>query len=92
MHVRTVGLRGAEDAAIWSYAREHDFVVISKDNDFRQLSFVNGPPPKVVWLEVGNAGTAAILDLLRRERETLERFQTEAEAALLIVSLSIRAV
>ena len=58
----------------------------------RQLSFVNGAPPKVVWLEVGNAGTAAILDLLRRGRGTLERFRTEAEAALLIVSLSIRAV
>jgi predicted nuclease of predicted toxin-antitoxin system len=87
-----VGLRGAEDAAIWSYARDHNFVVVSKDNDSRQLSFVNGAPPKVVWLEVGNAGTAAILDLLTRERRTLEQFESDPEAAMLVVSLSIRAV
>jgi predicted nuclease of predicted toxin-antitoxin system len=52
LHVRSVGLRGAEDAAIWSYARDHDFVVVSKDNDFRQLSFVNGnysPSPVLSW-------------------------------------------
>ncbi|MGQ0595384.1 MAG: DUF5615 family PIN-like protein [Gammaproteobacteria bacterium] len=38
--------------------------MVSKDNDFRQMSFVKGPPPKVIWLSVGNAGTDAIARLL----------------------------
>jgi predicted nuclease of predicted toxin-antitoxin system len=47
-HVSSVGLRGADDARIWAYAREHGFTIVSKDNDFRQLTFLEGAPPKVV--------------------------------------------
>jgi predicted nuclease of predicted toxin-antitoxin system len=91
-HVRAVGLRGAEDAQIWSYARDHGFTIISKDNDFRQRSFLQGAPPKVIWLEVGNAGTDAIAGLLRAERGRLSAFEAEPESALLVLSLSVRAV
>jgi len=56
-HVNLVGLASATDQEIWAYAREHDFTVISKDNDFRSLSLVNGAPPNVIWLRVGNAST-----------------------------------
>jgi predicted nuclease of predicted toxin-antitoxin system len=92
VHVRSVGLRGAEDARIWQYAREHELAIVSKDNDFRQRSFLEGSPPKVIWLEVGNAGTVAIADLLQRERERLVAFETDGESALLIISLVPRAV
>jgi predicted nuclease of predicted toxin-antitoxin system len=92
LHVRSVGLRGAEDTRIWGYAREHRLTIVSKDNDFRQRSFLEGSPPKVVWLEVGNAGTAAIAETLQRERGRLLAFEAEAESALLVVSLFVRAV
>ena len=92
IHVRSVGLRGAADARIWQYAREHAFTIISKDNDFRQRSFLEGSPPKVIWLEVGNAGTVAIAELLQRERERLVAFETDPESTLLIISLVPRAV
>lgn len=45
-HVETIGLRGASDASIWIYAKSHDFVIVSKDNDFRQLAFLHASPPK----------------------------------------------
>lgn len=35
-------------------------MVVSKDSDFRQLAFLFGPPPKVMWLRVGNASTARV--------------------------------
>ena len=60
IHVRAVGLHGADDQRIWEYARDHGLTIVSKDNDFRQRSFLAGFPPKVVWLNVGNAGTRAI--------------------------------
>jgi len=47
-HVYDVGLRGAPDRRIWEYARENGFTIVSKDDDFRQRSFVHGAPPKVV--------------------------------------------
>lgn len=59
-HVRDCGLRGAPDRQIWAHARDSGFVIVSKDDDFRQRSLLEGAPPKVVWLQVGNAGTARI--------------------------------
>ena len=91
-HVRDLGLRGAPDGRIWDHALENDFVIVSKDDDFRQRSFLRGAPPKVVWLQVGNAGTAPIAGLLRDEASRIHSFQGEEESALLILSLSRRAV
>ena len=91
-HVRTAGLRGADDRQIWDYAREHGFAIVSKDTDFRERSYVDGAPPKVVWLDVGNAGTEAIEGLLRHERERVERFAASEEASFLILSLGANAV
>ena len=59
-HVTEVGLDIASDRAIWEYAGERDYVIVSKDTDFRQLAFLYGPPPKVVWLRVGNVSTSVI--------------------------------
>ena len=57
-HVRDLGLSGASDNRVWEHAKANGFVIVSKDDDFRQRSFLRGAPPKVVWLQVGNAGTA----------------------------------
>ena len=48
-HVREVGLHAADDDMVWAYAAEHGSVIVSKDADFHQRSFVLGHPPKVVW-------------------------------------------
>jgi predicted nuclease of predicted toxin-antitoxin system len=44
-------------------------------------------PPKVIWLNVGNAGTRAIGELLIRERGRVEAFSQQTEAPFLILSL-----
>ena len=49
-HIERLKMRGATDAAIWSYARDHGYTIVSKDNDFRQYAFLYGPPPKAIWL------------------------------------------
>ena len=46
-----------------------------------------GSPPKVAWLNVGNAGTSVILNLLRESRDEIVRFVAAPEEALLIVRL-----
>ncbi len=52
-----MGLKGAPDSKIWKTCREKDFIIVSKDTDFRERSFVEGPPPQIIWLDVGNTGT-----------------------------------
>jgi predicted nuclease of predicted toxin-antitoxin system len=91
-HVRDVGLQGAPDHLIWEHARVNGFVIVSKDDDFRQRSFVQGAPPKVVWLQVGNAGTSSIAELLLEHVGRLREFEGEEESALLILSTVRRAV
>ena len=82
----------AEDHQVWEYARAHAFAIVSKDTDFRERSLVEGFLPKIIWLDVGNAGTAAIAELLRSERERVERFETLEETSLLILSIGLSAV
>ena len=92
VHVRDLGLRGAEDRQLWEYARTHGFVIASKDTDFRERSYVEGAPPKVIWLDVGNAGTDAIAQLLQDQVERARQFISLEEASLLILSISTAAV
>ncbi len=42
-HVAALGLDTATDREIWDYAREHGYLIASKDSDFRQLAFLYGP-------------------------------------------------
>ena len=91
-HVINVGLRAAEDSQIWDYARTQGLVIISKDTDFRERSYVEGFPPKTIWLDVGNAGTMAIAELLRRERGRIDRFEKQEESSLLILSIGATAI
>lgn len=85
MHVREVNLAEADDADVWEYARENDLVIVSKDEDFHQLSFLHGPPPKVVWLRLGNCTTTEIEEALRASHSDLAEFCSDREGAFLIV-------
>lgn len=58
---------------------------MSKDTDFRERSFLEASAPKVIWLDVGNAGTASITELLRLELGKVVAFETDAEASLLVL-------
>ena len=74
-HVRDVGLRDAADAAIWSYAEQHGFVIVSKDADFQQRSFLFGHPSKFIWLRVGNCSTQRVEEVLRRYSDAITAFE-----------------
>jgi predicted nuclease of predicted toxin-antitoxin system len=84
-HVRQVGLGEGGDVAVWNYARDNDFVIVSKDEDFHQRSFLYGSPPKVVWLRLGNCTTQDIEDALRHNRVALTGFASQEEAAFLVI-------
>ena len=84
-HIEHVLGRGRGDDEVWERARVNGFAIASKDNDFRQRAFLSGPPPKVVWLSVGNAGTGEIAALLRSRADALSRFEANPEEALLVI-------
>jgi len=64
-HVHECGLGSADDLAVWNYARDNGFTIVSKDSDFQEQSILRGSPPKVVWLRTANCTSAQIENLLR---------------------------
>jgi predicted nuclease of predicted toxin-antitoxin system len=86
IHVREVGLKEAEDPIVWEYAKQQGFMIISKDADFHQRSFVLGFPPKVVWIKLGNCTTADVEQVIRKNFASIKSFAEDEEAAFLILS------
>jgi len=63
-HVHECGLETADDSAIWCYAKDHGFTIVSKDSDFQDRSVLHGHPPKFVWVRAENCSTIDIESLL----------------------------
>jgi predicted nuclease of predicted toxin-antitoxin system len=84
-HVRDLGFSCANDAAVWAFAKDSGYTIVSKDSDFHLRSFVEGHPPKVVWLQVGNCSTADIEGRLRTNAEELTRFHLDDTSAVFII-------
>ena len=82
-HVRHVGLASATDDTVWRFAAANGFTIVSKDSDFHQRSPTLGPPPKVVWLRIGNAPTIEIEELFRRRKAAIRSFGDDREGAFL---------
>lgn len=85
-HTFPLGLGEADDREIWGYARTYGFAIVSKDSDFHQLAVREGPPPKVVWVRLGNCSVDAVEAILRERRTNLEHFDAGLEAFLVIGS------
>jgi predicted nuclease of predicted toxin-antitoxin system len=83
-HVRDCGLKGQADQAIWEYARNHGFTVVSKDGDFYQRSLLSGAPPKLVWLCLGNCTRNQLLNLLLAHEKDIRSLETAPESVLLL--------
>ncbi len=86
MHVRDVGLATADDERIWLHARDRGYLIVTKDDDFRQRSFLRGAPPKVVWAKLGNCSTADIEQALRSRYTMIVAFAADEMGALLVVA------
>ena len=84
-HVRDFELESADDFDIWTFAIDEGFAIVSKDSDFHQLAFAEGPPPKIVWIQRGNCTSCDIAELLHAARGAIEEFLEEPETAFLIL-------
>jgi len=73
-HVMMIGLDESEDEKIWDYANKNNFTIITKDADFNELSLLNGFPPKVIWIRVGNCKIAEIENIVRRNNIAINDF------------------
>ncbi len=85
-HVRLMGLERAKDEAVWNYAREYEFALVSKDADFYQRSFLYAAPPKVIWIQRGNCATDDIEKIMRTHQADILRFLDDPQTTFLILT------
>ena len=85
VHVRMVSLREAKDPSIWQYAKDNNLTVVTKDEDFRDLYFTKGFPPKVILIKRGNCPTKTIEAILRSNLDSIQKLLTDPDIGLLIL-------
>lgn len=88
-HVRPLGLAEADDREIWDYAAREGFTVVTKDDDYQQLGMLLGPPPKVIWIRLGNCQVEPLEALLRQALAAVREFHANPDLAVLTLPLQI---
>ena len=88
-HIDFLKMQGTTDTSIWEYAKTENYIIVSKDNDFRQRSFLFGSPPKVIWLSVGNGGTRVIKELILENTMIIRDFSQDPSEGLLVLEATI---
>ena len=86
LHLRDCSLKGATDEAVWEYARDNGFAIVSKDSDFYQRSLLYGYPPKLVWLRIGNCTRESLVMLLITRAEDIRVFGADFIESTLVLS------
>lgn len=85
-HQKFFGLEEAADMDIWSFARKNGYAIVTKDDDFRELSMAFGHPPKVIWIKAGNIRKSSLEDFLREKAAAISNFVESEEGSLLVLS------
>ena len=84
-HVEDCGLLNGLDEDVWRFAAKNGFAIVSKDSDFSELSVLQGSPPKVIWLRIGNCTTEHAALALRDSLASIQAFlQTNEESCLVL--------
>lgn len=86
IHVRDIGLKAADDIEVWNYAKTNELIIVSKDSDMHERSFILGYPPKIIWIRLGNCSTLDVESLLRREFAVIEMFYQDNYVSFLALS------
>jgi predicted nuclease of predicted toxin-antitoxin system len=65
VHVLDVELARVNDLAIWAYAAQHRYTIISKDADFADLALLAQAKVQVIWVRIGNCRAFLLLEAFK---------------------------
>src|ERR1035437_3618182 len=85
IHVSEIGMAESNDRLIWQFAREQDYLIVTRDSDFMEMSMMLGFPPKVVWIRRGNCSTIEVLNLLNTGYDAIWDLSGNPDARILIL-------
>jgi len=71
--VSLLEMEASTDKEIWTYAKIHDYTIVTLDADFHEYSLLWGGPPAIVWLKCGNQPKNVILRKLIDYRDVIQK-------------------
>ena len=78
-HISSLGLMNADDVFIWEFAKKENYVIVTFDSDFSDISLINGCPPKIIWIRKGNLTTNKIVSVLEEKHLIIRDFISNPE-------------
>ena len=66
-----------KDADICAYADLHDYIVVTKDSDFRDSFYIKSTPKKLLKINLGNISNSQLVEILSKNIIVLNRFITK---------------
>lgn len=84
-HLHNVGLAQAPDAAIWLYAKEEGFTIITQDLDFQHRMFLYGPPPRVILVRAHGLKSTEIVGFVAMRLDVITAFELNVQQPMLIL-------
>ena len=83
-HANEINLsQPAKDIEIWNFCKNHNFIIITHDDDFEKLALTKGFPPKVIILKTFNKSTVELANLIINKKEVIESFIFNEEQSIL---------
>jgi len=84
IHAEQTGLPvPAADLEIWGYAKTHNYIIVTNDGDFQNLSNLFGFPPKVVLLKTGQQRTNYLGETIIKHKQSIIDLYGSDEIGLL---------
>ncbi|MFT4176295.1 MAG: DUF5615 family PIN-like protein [Luteolibacter sp.] len=72
LHATRIGEQ-ITDSELWNYAKQNNMVILTRDTDFFDRFLLLGPPPKVVWIRLGNLTKQQLIEEVVRRWNTIGR-------------------
>jgi predicted nuclease of predicted toxin-antitoxin system len=85
LHVRQASLDRADDDAIWRFARDNGFAIVTKDSDFQERSQMAASAPRIVWIRRGNCSTQDIETMLRKHALQIAALERETDHGFVVL-------
>jgi predicted nuclease of predicted toxin-antitoxin system len=66
-----------KDSDICQYADQHDFILITKDSDFRDTYFIKKTPKKLIKINLGNISNDELIHIISSHISAIDKIKTE---------------
>jgi len=63
--VNDLQLLNKTDREIWNFAKKESYSIVTFDADYYDMATLYGPPPKIVWLRMGNTSSGNLIKMLQ---------------------------